>query len=261
MRRFLKADFYRLLTSGQFYIGILGIALVYLICGYQATYLVDVYASYFYNGWFSTAIIIYAFCAVAFSGCFLEDSEHAFWYQIIQRGTIRKYVWSKVIVCFMGAVLVSVLGVLLFSLILRTQIPFVSEINPFIDVQREYDKFGFLLYPNRIVWYFLCASAMNGLLGGIFALLSAYLSLYEKNRIFTISAPVVGFYFLENFFTNNLQLPDTFDIWCIFNSQINLFEKKWMDIVYAIGVSLVAVVILEKLTQRKIVREVYGTKM
>ena len=47
-----------MITSWQFYAGILGIGVLYLFGGYQAKFITDVYISYFYNGWFSTAIMV-----------------------------------------------------------------------------------------------------------------------------------------------------------------------------------------------------------
>lgn len=251
MNRYLKTDIYRMVTSWQFYAGIIGIALLYLFGGYQATFITDVYMSYFYNGWFSTAIVAYAFCSMSFSGCFIEDSEHNFWFFGVQKGSIRCYAWSKTIVCFLGGVVTMVLGVLMFAFLLGFQVPFYQE-HSFMDAQRTADTFGFLLYEDTILLYFICSAAICGILGGIFALLSAYLSLFEKYRLFTICAPVIGFYFIENFLTSNLGLPDFCNIWVIYGSGYSLFGNSWWNIAYGILLAFGIVIILGIMIEKKI---------
>ena len=101
---------------------------------------------------------------------------------------------------------------------------------------------------------------MCGLLGGIFALLSAYLSLYERNRLFTICAPVIGVYFINNFLTDTLHLPDAANILAIFDAEQAIFEARWLNIAYAVVVALAAFLVIGALTEKKIEREIYGRK-
>lgn len=258
MKNYFKTDMYRLLSSRQFVFGIAGIAVLYIVGAYQAIIVSNVYMAYFYNGWFSTATLAYAFCAISFSSCFVEDSEHNFWMQEIQRGCVKKYAWSKVIVCFLSGILTMVAGILLFVLIMHTWMPWVPE-ESFLQNQRIMDTFGFLLYPQTILLYFLCSAIKSGMLGGIFALLSAYISLYEKNRLFTICAPVVGYYFIENLLIANLKLPTYFDLLVIYGQGYTLFENKVWDIIYAAFVGLLVMLILGVMIKKKIRREICGT--
>ena len=152
------------------------------------------------------------------------------------------------------------LGILLFVLIMSFRLPLLSEQNSFVDSARIYNNFGFLLYSNTMVLYFICSAWMCGLMGGLFALLSAYLSLYERNRMFTICAPVIGVYFIDNFLTGTLHLPNEAKILAIFDSDKALFETRWMNIAYAAVVALVAFVVIGTLTER--LREKYmGERM
>lgn len=260
MRRYVAADSFRLITSGQFYIGIVGIACIYLLGTYQAGPVMDVYTGYFFNSWFSTWILSYAFCAVPFSSCYVEDAEQQSWYHQIQRGSLREYAWSKTLVCFWGGVAAMVLGVLLFVLALSFRYPLLSERNHFVEERQIWNSFGFFLNGDTMLLYFICSACMCGLMGGIFAQLSAWLSLYEKNRLFTICAPVIGVYFIDNFLTDTLRLPDAAKILAIFNSDNALFEVRWLNIVYAVIVALAAFIGIGILTERKIEREIYGGK-
>lgn len=257
MGRYLRTDFYRLLTSWQFYIGILGIGLLYLIGGYQVKYIHSVYDSYFYNGFFSTVIMAYAFCCIPFGGCFIEDSEHQYWIHELQKGSLRCYTWSKTITCFLSGVLTMVCGILLFVFVLRLRVPFLQE-EYIVEDQRRADTFGFFIYSDSILLYFICSAVLCGMLGGILTVLSAYLSLYEKNRLFTICVSVVGFYFLENFLTSNLELPEIFNLWVIYGAGYSLFGNSCQNIVYAILVATIFVCVFGILIERKLKEEICG---
>lgn len=260
MFRYLKMDICRMLTSWQFYAGILGIGFLYLLAGSQIQGAPDVYMSYFYNGFFSTAILAYAFCAVPFSGCLMEDAQNGYWLPAVQRGGVKDYVCSKVLVCFLSGIVTMVLGILLFVCLLRTRLPFLVE-NANVAAMRQADTFGFLLYPDTILLYFICSSAVSGMLGGIFAVISAWLSLYERYRIFSICVPVIGFYFLENLMMGNLKLPDCFSIWVIYGACSSVFGNTSADLICAFLVAAVFLIMAGGRIQKKVkedVCEYYG---
>lgn len=258
MIKYMKADLYRLFSSSQFWFGVLGIALLYILGAYQAVIVSNVYIAYFYNGWFSTVIMAYAFCAVSFAGCFVEDCEQGFWVQAVQRGNIYVYTWSKALVCFFSGVLTMVCGILLFALITNIWLPWVPD-ETFLQAQRTTDTFGILLKEQTILVYFACSAVKSGMLGGIFALLSAYVSLYEKNRLFTICAPVAGYYFIENLLISNMKLPSYFDLLMIYGQGYSLFSNKIWDIFYAIFVSGIVLTVLGWMISKKVRSEISGT--
>ena len=253
--RYLKTDFNRLITSWQFYGGIVGVSFLYLLAGLQLGYVSDVYSTYLFNGYYSTVILGYAFCAVPFSGCLIEDGEYDYWILQIQKGNLKEYVRSKVLTCFISGVLTMVFGVLLFALILWLRVPlFRDSVN--MDYIREADSFGFLIYPQTIMLYFACSAGVNGMLGGIFAAISAYLSLYEPHRILTISAPLAGFYFLENFLLGTLHLPEYFNIWVIYGAGFSMFGNTLLNVIYALGIAIFFLWTVEKLMCRKLRGEI-----
>lgn len=257
MRKYLKADFYRMVTSKYFLLGIGGVALTFLLGAHQFGRITDAYMSYFYNSYACTMIISYAFCAVSFSGCLIEDSENKYWIHCIQKGNISKYVWSKVIMLLLSGVITMVLGVLAYAFFLRIRVPFFIE-NITVIGQRTQDSFGFILYEDTILLYFICTAALGGLLGGIFAVTAAFVSLYEKSRMITVCIPVVGFYFLQNIVLTRFTLPNCFDVWYIYGLGYSLFENTWLHISYAVAIAIVYGIILGCMIKRKIWRNIYG---
>ncbi len=259
MINYLKADCYRVITSREFYAGIVGIGILYLLSGFQGIIVTDVYMAYFYAGSFGTAISVYAFCAIPFSGCFIEDSENDFWFHYLQRGGIRKYVWSKILICFLSGIFTMVLGILFFVCMLSFYLPLYSDLT-IVPEQRIMDSFGCLIYPNTILLYFICSSLISGILGGVFAVFSSWLSLYEKHRVFTICAPLIGFYFIQNLCTNVLELPEIFNIWYIYGAGYSLFRNSCKNIIYAIFVTIIFLLLFGFAIVKKVEGEIRGSK-
>lgn len=259
MVKYLKTDFYRIITSWRFYAGIVGTGLLYLLAGYQLGVVPNVYMSYLYNGFLSTAILAYVFCSVPFSGCFIEDREHGYWLPAIQKGSLRDYIYSKVLSCFLSGVLTMVAGTLLFSFLLRLRLPFFQEFEG-MDAVRMADRFGFLIREKTILLYFLCSAAVNGMLGGLFSVIAAFLSLYEPYRIFVICAPAVGFYFLENILINHMNLPYWMSIWGIFSPGYSMSGNLSKDLLLAFGITLLILTVVGFGIQRKVGEEVFETQ-
>lgn len=136
MKSYLKMDFYRMLTSKYFGIGILGVVGVYGLSLMQLKSQ-DVYLLNYYIKFYSTYMLLLIFGAVAYSNAMMEDLEYKNYYLQIQKGSFRKYIWSKVI---------AFMGMLLYTLSL-----FVSKIWSYVIVvvliflQSVFGKMGLVL--------------------------------------------------------------------------------------------------------------------
>ncbi|MDO4261874.1 MAG: hypothetical protein Q4C82_07330 [Eubacteriales bacterium] len=231
--------------------------MLYFLAGFQTGYIESVQMVYLFNGFYSSAILGYAFCAASFSACLLEDGGHGYWYLAVQKGNLKSYVRSKLLVCFLSGALTMVFGVLLFAAMLQFHAPLFVETASMADL-RQNDTFGFLLYPDTILLYFICSAAVNGTLGGILAAFSAYLSLYEPQRLLTLCAPLAGFYFLENFMIDTLALPECFNVWVVYGAGYSVFGNPLLNLVYGLTVTLLFWKLLETLIYRKVRDEICG---
>ena len=259
MLRYLLVDFYRMITAWQFWCGSLGVGVTLTFSGLQAGRIADVYSAYLYNGMFSTYILCFAFCALSFSGCFVEDGEYGYWNLVVQKGGLSKYVWSKICTCFISGIATMVLGMIIFLILLSLKVPLYMDYS-WLVYERPEDTFGFLIYEDTIVLYFICSALKSGVLGGLFAVLSAFLTLFERNRLFTISVPIVGYYFIENTVSNILRLPDICNIWLIYSAGYSLFHDTIKDIVYAILAAGLVIITIEYFVERKLRREILDEK-
>ena len=79
MKSYLKMDFYRMLTSKYFGIGILGVVGVYGLSLMQLKSQ-DVYLLNYYIKFYSTYMLLLIFGAVAYSNAMMEDLEYKNYY-------------------------------------------------------------------------------------------------------------------------------------------------------------------------------------
>ena len=105
---------------------------------------------------------------------------------------------AKVICCFVGAMLAVMAGTLLYAVLLRTGLPFyVLEDEAMTKLIREHDIFGSCIKDGGFVVYFLASGLVLGLLGGILSLVSMWLSLIAKNKMFAVCFSAVSYTHLD----------------------------------------------------------------
>lgn len=259
VKSYLKMDFYRMLTSKYFGIGILGVVGVY---GFSLVQLKsqDVYLLNYYIKFYSTYMLLLIFGAVAYSNAMMEDLEYKNYYLQIQKGSFRKYIWSKVITAFISAVIVMVLGTSIFCLMAHFKMSLLSPDNDMLEYLAEGDYLSQLITPETIFWYLIADAAMTGLMAGIFSVFAMWLSLFVKNQMFTVMVPIVGFYFFVNYFTRIFGENDYFKLNVIYISNGKIFETSFSCFCYALFVAVAIAAITGKLIYSKMQNDIWGDR-
>lgn len=189
MKSYLKMDFYRMLTSKYFGIGILGVVGVY---GFSLVQLKsqDVYLLNYYIKFYSTYMLLLIFGAVAYSNAMMEDLEYKNYYLQIQKGSFRKYIWSKVITAFISAVIVMVLGTSVFCLMAHFKMPLLSPDNDMLEYLADGDYLSQLITPETIFWYLIADAAMTLGLKDSFAILPHVQNDFYFNKIMLLGGMI-----------------------------------------------------------------------
>lgn len=259
MKKYITMDIYRVLGSHDFYAGVLCVMFACWFCTYQMKDY-DVYTMFTYISWQGTYTLIYAAAAISYASAFLEDAEHQFWNVSVLRGDLKSYVLSKVLVCFLSSVFTMGLGMTLFCCVWHMEKPWSRFAESDMEIIQNIDCFRDLMTPETILLYFICGALLRGLLAGILSLVSVYISLYVKNRLFTLTVPVVAYFFLVNYLITGLGLSDMFNVCYIFEPQGGIFADSIWQIPYALGISAVTVLIFAILIERKIHTEIRSEK-
>ena len=189
MKSYLKMDFYRMLTSKYFGIGLLGVVGVYGLSLMQLKSQ-DVYLLNYYIKFYSTYMLLLIFGAVAYSNAMMEDLEYKNYYLQIQKGSFRKYIWSKVITAFTSAVIVMVLGTSIFCLMAHFKMPLLSPDNDMLEYLAEGDYLSQLITPETIFWYLIADAAMTLGLKDSFAILPHVQNDFYFNKIMLLGGMI-----------------------------------------------------------------------
>lgn len=189
MKSYLKMDFYRMLTSKYFGIGILGVVGVYGLSLMQLKSQ-DVYLLNYYIKFYSTYMLLLIFGAVAYSNAMMEDLEYKNYYLQIQKGSFRKYIWSKVITAFISAVIVMVLGTSVFCLMAHFKMPLLSPDNDMLEYLADGDYLSQLITPETIFWYLIADAAMTLGLKDSFAILPHVQNDFYFNKIMLLGGMI-----------------------------------------------------------------------
>ena len=253
MKTYIKMDMYRAVTGRSFWVAVVGVCLVNFLSSLQCGFNVDVYTVQYFFTTYSLYILEFAFGSLAYANCFVEDAEHKFWYQSIQRGNIRNYTKSKVYSCFVAAVVATVFGIIIFVFLMRVRMPFFTRNNPAWKNIAEHSVCGFFANEKTILIYFLGVALLQGLLAGILSLVSMLLSLFVKNRMFTISIPVIGFYFLTNYLGN---FSTYFDLAALYVADFPLFQSNIVSFCYDILLAFTIAYLIGNLICMKVEREI-----
>lgn len=256
MRNYLKMDFYRMMTSNSLKIAIGGVLSVYLVGSIQVKGSGDVCQIIYNLKLYSILILSFAFSAFAYANAFVEDAEQKFWYLAIQRGNRNTYIWSKILICFLGAVLAMAAGTMFFTFLAGFQMPLLDESN--ILIRNNNDCFQFLITENHILLYIFFTSIRLGIFCGILSVFSMWLSLYVRNRMFAVCIPVVGFYFWGNYFYRIFGEIDYLNFNAIYLGSGNFFSNPVLNFLYALGVACFFVIIIGFLIQSKVKKEIWG---
>ncbi len=256
---YLKADMYRLLTSPNLWLSILGIQILLCVIPYSG-FQYEVSVFYIVNAAFYglPSILCYIFCAVPFACSFCEDFEFRYHYLMISRGGFREYVFSKIVTVLISSCLVMLGSTVLYAGMLSRFLPWITTSAGGDLTNVDFIKFGYLLQEGKhFTFYFLCGLEM-GLLNGILSLLAAFFSICLPNKLLTLSIPVMGAYFIYTFGLMIGNDNPMMNLYCIFGFNYKVFSNDVLSFLYSVGISMVAYAIIGSAIFIKLKRRYYG---
>jgi len=134
------------------------------------------------------AIFTYIFCALAFSQTIAEDLENRYVRYYLIRESRTRYVASKTWIIFAGAMLCMMAGTVVFVLVCRVRMPWIEQISIEEGFEGAYVS---LLRNGHCFLYCVLYSFHLGLLAGILSVISAFMSLFVRNKVMTLALPAL----------------------------------------------------------------------
>lgn len=169
-------------------------------------------------------MVVFAMATVPYAHAFVDDFERKIVYQIVTRTDMKKYVISKTATIYVTALLVVATSMLLFVLSLRAQgYTWISETS--FDTLEGYQdmELWWMIEKHYDVLFYIVAGVQMGMLAGIAALVSTWLSLFIRNRMMITIFPVICLYimykYLEGFLGYGYGIYGLFNV---FQNDVNL---------------------------------------
>ena len=255
---YLKTDLYRLLTSSNLWLSILGIQVLLFIISYsEFQYTVSVFyiiGTIFYG---LPSVLFYIFCALPYACSFCEDIEFRFQYLMVSRGSIREYIFSKIITIVLSSCFVMVISIMLYISTLSFFIPWIDKGMGGDLTNIEFFKFGFLVENGQHIFFYFLYSMEKGLMNGILSLLAAFFSICLPNKLLTLSIPVMGAYFI---YTLGVALGNNnpmMNLHYIFSFNYKIFSSDILSFLYSAGISFACYIMISIAIFIKVRRRYY----
>lgn len=239
-------DLRRLLKGKDIYVAILGLA-ISLLFSLENVGLVNnsVVETYVYATEMSGMMIAYVFCAFSYATSLCDDMEYKYMYYQTVRGSLKRYVLSKVSVIYLTSIITMILGSMMFILVYRTQGPWVDlELNDMkIYMVGVYSG---LLKEGHYILYCIFYALQLGFLAGILSVFAAFLSLYITNKMTVLVLPVLIYQILLECAGSGM-----FTVF-IFRAYNKPLDQDWKCLLFVFMLSIVLVAVLTMGIYKKI---------
>lgn len=257
MGKLLKMDLNRMIISWKFIIAIVGIAIVSEInsLNFDLIEKEDIIQIFTTGDAPFFSIVILIFETLPYGTAFCSDWENKNIYSVIIRSSPKRYAVSKVTTCFIGSVLVGVLGRLLYIAVL---LPFADPINPqtntFVSDAINYPRGTQWLLANHYYYAWICIQSLErSLQGSIFAAFSLFLSTKITNLFVTLAMPAISYYVYLNI-ANFLGFPNFLLMAAIFENEGVFPDSLICSVCYAAFYAILMNLLLGYFFQKNIKR-------
>ena len=194
MKSIIKTDFSRAFINWKFPLAILLMFLVWDLNSKRFGLREDV-LFYFINVWGRSITYLMAILisTIPFLSAHIEEKENHFLRYAILRTGVWKYVCSKLIVCFISAFSVCVLGTALFLIKQSFYVPFLAENSVTLDNFAPMSCFCGLMI-SHIKVAFMIQTILYGMLCGSMGVLTMAFSAYIDNSFEIYVIPFLLYY-------------------------------------------------------------------
>jgi hypothetical protein len=258
---YLKVDLERAFFSSKFIIGVVGIVAIWVWGSMSSVGGIKDNTIIFLLWWGAFNIryvFVMLFCAIPYAGSFCEDMEYGYIRQAVIRGNLIAYCVSKVIAITVSAVGAMVVGTECFVLTSSMFTPWMEENNSVYIAAVRHGSFHNVLANGHYLAYSCLFALQFGLLTAVLALTSACVSLFVNNKLLVWSIPLIAYYLISQYSWTAFAGNSLADLNVIFSGRYNIFNNDSLSFLYALGVAMVAILLLTAVIYRRLKRRING---
>ncbi len=235
----IRNNFIRCIKSYRLLIAIIALSILFLfpiLSDESDIMVVSSYIEVLKSNAFLLAIIL---CSIPYADSIREDVENNYYRFELIRNRLSTFVLSKVTVILISAILTMLVGTVLLCFLLVFRYEWgVSEDYRFI-----LSEVSSVFRSGNLVLYVLMSAYQTGVLCGILALLSAYISLFVRNKLMIYATPVIMWCLILDLLS---KLPDQYkvlDIYRVFTPTYNVWNDDLLSFIWlnVLGIALVVI--------------------
>lgn len=166
------------------------------------------------------------FAAIPYVSSFCSDWKYQYIKPVVIRTGVKRYIWSKIITCFVSGFLTVFIGLILFILFLSLQMPMFPSQN--ID-QAIYPPFAPLAEGNFPVLFLLAQSFIFSMSAALWVVVGLALSAFIPIHFVAIATPVIASYLLEQL---SQYLPAWLNLYYLTSSTDVIHQGPLISFVY-----------------------------
>lgn len=261
MGHFWKMELYRMLSGKSFWLSSIGVLGVLICVNLITPHAEDIVSQYYFNKYYTLFIVVFAFGSTAYANSLWEDEEHKYWQCLLIRGNLKKYIRAKVGTGFLSGMLSLLIGQTAYFLIFMIWKPLLKHAaENSIGLSEGSIFHTFVVNGRPFLYLFLCAIWL-GFLGGIMALISMWLTLIVRNRMFSICIPLAGYYFCISYAGKISGDWIYLDLNTIYFFAADICEAVIPSVLYEIGLTILLSGVFAFLIKEKVSRSVRGVSV
>ena len=256
MVRMLKSDILRIILSYRLPIGIIATSFILILSLLEGRNInIDVLYAFEIIMYGIPAMLILIAGAYGYADSIYLDIKNNYYRSQLMHVGLHRYIFSKVISVFVSSTMIITLGITLFAVIMHLFVPWCDDESMTYNVASNYSCFKFFLNNHHYILFFLLSGFRYGLLSGILSVLSAYVSLFAKNRMIVFAFPFIGRYLCDLI---TMFLTSKYTLYDIFWEQHVGWKSPAFTIFILIGLAASIVFLIGGLMMRKIERDYIG---
>lgn len=256
MIRMLRSDVLRMISSHRLPKGIIATCIILMVSLLEdRIFDVDVLYTFEVIMCGIPAMLVLIAGAFGYADSIYMDIKNNYYRCQLMRASLHRYIFSKVIAIFVSSTMILTFGITLFAFIMHLFVPWCDEDSMSYYVASNYSCFKCFLTNHHYLLFFFLSGFRYGLLSGILSVLSAYASLFARNRMIVFAFPFIGRYLCDLI---TMFLTSKYTLYDIFWEQHVGWKSPAFTIFILIGLAASIVFLIGGLMMRKIERDYIG---
>ncbi|WP_043934332.1 hypothetical protein [Bacillus sp. EB01] len=217
-RRAFTMSFIQLFSSPVFYLSIIGVTVLCFIsiwekisasgAGITVYYSLDIFI-----GLTMLKKLVVLFAALPYVSSFCTDWKFQYIKPVVIRTGINRYIWSKVVTCFVSGFLTVFIGLITFISLLSFKLPlFPTE---YLNQEFNNQTFGSLALGDYPLLFLLAKSLVFSLAAALWSVVGLAVSAFIPIPFVAIATPVIASYILEEL---TMSLPSWLNLYLLTRS-------------------------------------------